>query len=88
MATKVFVAADGSHHATKVAAETHESEAGMLAEVQKLEGKKAKEVLAWFSANFRVPKTRKPRTPKDAAPAPTPTPPSTSAGAATSAKKA
>lgn len=85
MATKVFVAADGSHHATKVAAETHESEAGMLAEVQKLEGKKAKDVLAWFSANFRVPKTRKPRTPK---PVPTPTPPSVSATAATSAKKA
>ena len=85
MATKVFVAADGSHHATKVAAETHESEAGMLAEVEKLQGKKAKDVLAWFSANFRVPKTRKPRTPKDPAPAPVP---SVSAGAATSAKKA
>ena len=87
MATKVFVANDGSHHATKIAAETHESEVGMMAEVQKLEGKKAKDILAWFSTNFRVPKTRKTRTPKPTpAPTPTPTPPSASAGAATSKK--
>lgn len=69
MATKVYIAADGSQHNTKADAENHENEAGLLSAVVKLEGKKAKDILAWFKANFRVPKVRKPRTPK-AAPAP------------------